>query len=112
VEDRIWCELVKLQTVNIKNPTKEFVGRKRESVEKESEEHHLVATRELGDPLGDREDDGVLVGNETVRLGLVLLLLHESRGHPAHCGVCRFTLGHLVLLRQVLHTHPRSALRG
>jgi hypothetical protein len=111
VEDRIWCELVKLHTVNIKKPTKEFVGRKRESAEKESEEHHLVAARGLGDPLGDREDDGVLVGNETVRLGLVQLLLRKSRGHPAHCRV-RFTLGHLVLLHQVLHTHPRSALRG
>jgi hypothetical protein len=43
VEDRIWGELVKLHTVNIKNPTKEFVGRKRESAEKESEEHHPVA---------------------------------------------------------------------
>jgi hypothetical protein len=112
VEDRIWCELVKLHTVNIKKPTKEFVGRKRESVEKESEEHHPVAAWGLGDPLGDREDDRVLVGNETVRLGLVQLLLRESRGHPARCGVHRFTLGHLVLLRQVLHTHPRSTLGG
>jgi hypothetical protein len=48
VEDRIWCELVKLHTVNIKKPTKEFptkefVGRKRESAEKKSEEHHPVA---------------------------------------------------------------------
>jgi hypothetical protein len=32
VEDRIWCEMVKLYTINIKKPTKEFVGRKRESV--------------------------------------------------------------------------------
>jgi hypothetical protein len=112
VEDRIWCEMVKLHTVNIKKPTKEFVGRKRESAEKESEEHHPVAARGLGDPLGAGELDGVLVGNETVRPGLVQLLLHESRWHPACCGVRRLTLGHLVLLRQVLHTHPQSALGG
>jgi hypothetical protein len=35
VEDRVRCELVKLHTVNIKKPTKELVGRKRESAEKE-----------------------------------------------------------------------------
>jgi hypothetical protein len=112
VEDRVRCELVKLHTVNIKKPTKELVGRKRESTEKESEEHHPVASRGIGDPFGAREDDGVVVGDETVRLGLVQILLLESRGHPARCGVCHFTLGHLILLHQVLHTHPRSALGG
>jgi hypothetical protein len=80
VEDRVRCELVKLHTVNIKKPTKKFVGRKRESTEKESEEHHPIAARGLGDPLGAREDDGVIVGDEIVRLGLIQLLLHESRG--------------------------------
>jgi hypothetical protein len=43
VEDRIWGELVKLHTVKIKKPTKEFVSRKRESTEKESERHHPIA---------------------------------------------------------------------
>jgi hypothetical protein len=112
VEDRVRCELVKLHTVNIKKPTKELVGRKKESTEKESEEHHPVAAQGLGDPFGAREDDGVIVGDETVRLGLDQILLLESRGHPAHCRVRHFTLGHLVLLCQVLHTHPRSTLGG
>jgi hypothetical protein len=112
VEDRVRCELVKLHTVNIKKPMKELVGRKRESAEKESEEQHPVAARGLGDPFGAREDDGVVVGDETIRLGLVQILLLESRGHSAHCRVCRFTLGHLVLLRQVLHMHPRSVIGG
>jgi hypothetical protein len=71
VEDRVRCELVKLHTVNIKKPTKELVGRKRESVEKESEEHYPVAARGLGDAFGAREDDGVVVGDDTVHLGLV-----------------------------------------
>jgi hypothetical protein len=48
VENRIWCELVKLHTVNIKKPTKEFVGRKRESAEKENEQHHPIAAWGLG----------------------------------------------------------------
>jgi hypothetical protein len=81
------------------------VGRKRESAKKESQEHHPVAARGLGDPLGAREDDGVVVGDETVRLGLVQLLLRESRGYLARCGIRRFPLGHLVLRRQVLHAH-------
>jgi hypothetical protein len=84
VEDIIWGEVVKLHTVKIKEPTKEFVSRKREAVEKESEKHHPVAARGLGDPLGGGEDNGVLVRNETIRFGLVQLLLRESRGHPAH----------------------------
>jgi hypothetical protein len=112
VEDRVRCEMVKLHTVNIKKPTKELVGRKRESAEKEREEHHPVAAQGLGDPFGGSEGDGVIVGDETVCLGLGQILLLESRGHPACCGVCCFTLGHLVLLCQVLHTHPQSALGG
>jgi hypothetical protein len=28
VQDGVWCELVKLHTINKKKPTKEFVGRK------------------------------------------------------------------------------------
>jgi hypothetical protein len=83
VEDRIWGELVKLHTIKIKKPMKEFVSRKRESAEKESEKHQPVAARGLRDPLGGGEDNGILVGNETVRFGLVQLLPRESRGHPA-----------------------------
>jgi hypothetical protein len=45
MEDRVRCELVKLHTVDIKKPTKELVGRKRESAEKESEEYHPIAAR-------------------------------------------------------------------
>jgi hypothetical protein len=70
VEDRVRCELVKLRTINIKKPTKELVGTKREFAEKEGEEHHPVAAQGLGDPFGAREDDGVVVGDETVHLGL------------------------------------------
>jgi hypothetical protein len=83
VEDRIWGELVKLHTVKIKKPMKEFVSRKRESAKKESEKHHPEAARGLGDPLGGGEGNGILVENETVCFGLVQLFLHESRGHPA-----------------------------
>jgi hypothetical protein len=32
VQDRVWCELVKLHTINKKKPTKEFVGRKGKTV--------------------------------------------------------------------------------
>jgi hypothetical protein len=47
------------------------VSRKREFAEKESEKHHPEAARGLGDPLGGREDNGILVGNEAVRFSLV-----------------------------------------
>jgi hypothetical protein len=35
VKDGIRCELVKLHTINKKKPTKKFVGRKRQTAEKE-----------------------------------------------------------------------------
>jgi hypothetical protein len=53
----IWCEPMKLHIVHIKKPTKEFVGRKRKTAQKESKKHHPKATFGLGDPLGAREDD-------------------------------------------------------
>jgi hypothetical protein len=31
VQNRVWCELVKLHTVHKEKPTKEFVGRERET---------------------------------------------------------------------------------
>jgi hypothetical protein len=34
VENQIWCELVKLHTVDKKKSTKEFVGRERKSAQK------------------------------------------------------------------------------
>jgi hypothetical protein len=57
MEEGIWCELVKLHTINIKKPTKELVGRKRESTQKKGKKHHLIATLGLGNPLGAGEDD-------------------------------------------------------
>jgi hypothetical protein len=50
---------------------KKFVGRKRESMEKERKKHHPVATQGLGDPLGVRKLDEITAGDETICLGLV-----------------------------------------
>jgi hypothetical protein len=83
---------VKLHTVHIKKPMKELVGRKRESAKKEDEKHHPIAARGLGDSLGGGEDDGVIVGDETICFGLLQLLLRESRGYPARRGIRRFPL--------------------
>jgi hypothetical protein len=105
MEDRIRCELVKLHTINIEKPTKEFVGRKRESVEKERKEHHPIAARGLRDPFGAQEFDGVIAGDETICLDLVQLLLRDSRGHPASHGAHCLPLGHVVLQCQVFHVH-------
>jgi hypothetical protein len=71
VKDRIRCELVKLHTIDKKKPTKKFMGRERESAEKERKKHHPIATRGLGDPFGARKLDGVAAGDETICLGLV-----------------------------------------
>jgi hypothetical protein len=71
VENRVWCELVKLHTVYKEKPTKEFVGRERKTAQKKSKKHHPKAALGLGDPLDAGEDDSIIIRDETVSLGLV-----------------------------------------
>jgi hypothetical protein len=40
VKNRVWCELVKLNTVHKEKPMKELVGRERETMKEEGEEHY------------------------------------------------------------------------
>jgi hypothetical protein len=74
---------VKLHTVHEEKPTKELVGRKRETTQEKGKKHHPEATRGLGDALGARKDDLIVVGDETISLGLAQILLLEIRRHPA-----------------------------
>jgi hypothetical protein len=103
VQDGIWCELVKLHTINKQKPTKEFVGRKGKTAQKIGEEHHPKTISGLGDPFSAWEDNLVIVGDEAIRSGLVQILLRKGRRHPARRGVNPF--GHLVLLHLMLHAH-------
>jgi hypothetical protein len=112
MQDGIWCELMKLHTINEKKPTKKLVGRKGKTTQKKGEKHHLKAISGLGDPFGAREDDLIFIGDEAISSGLVQILLCEHIRHPASRGVRSLPLGHLVLLRQMLHTHLRFAHGG
>jgi hypothetical protein len=71
MQDGIWCELMKLHTINEKKPTKELVGRKGKTTQKKSEKHHPKAISGLGDPFGAREDDLIFIGDEAISSGLV-----------------------------------------
>jgi hypothetical protein len=75
--------MVKLHTVNKEKPTKKFVGRKRKTAEEESEEHYPITTRGLRDPFSAWKLDRILGKEEAVHPGLLHLLLHDGRGHPA-----------------------------
>jgi hypothetical protein len=110
MQNRIWCELMKLHTINKNKPTKELVGRKGKTAQEKGKKHHPKAISGLGDPFGAREDDLIFIGDEAINLGLVQILLCEDRRHPAGRGV--YPLGHLVLLRQMLHAHLRFAHGG
>jgi hypothetical protein len=110
VQDRLWCELMKLHTVNKKKPTKKFVGRKRKTTQEIGKEHHPKTIPGLGNPLSTGEDNLVIVGDEAIRLGFFQLLLLKGRRNPARCDV--LPLGHLVLLRLMLHAYLRSAQGG
>jgi hypothetical protein len=71
MENRIWCELVKLHTIDKKKSMKEFMGRERKSAQEKIKEHHLKATRGLGDTISAREDNLIVIGNEAISLGLL-----------------------------------------
>jgi hypothetical protein len=62
---------VKLHTVHEEKPTKELVGRERETTQEKGKKHHPKAARGLGDVLGARKDDLIVIGDETISLGLV-----------------------------------------
>jgi hypothetical protein len=96
---------VKLHTIYEKEPTKDFMGRERKTAQKKSKKHHPKAALGLGDPLGAGEDDLIVIRDEVISLGLVQILLHENRRHPAGRGVSSAALVHLVLLRKVLNVH-------
>jgi hypothetical protein len=103
---------VKLHTVHEKKPTKELVGRERKTAQEKSKKHHPEAARGLGDALGAREGDLIIVGDEAISLGLVQILLLEIRRYPAGRGVSIVALAHLILLRKSLDAHLRFAHRG
>jgi hypothetical protein len=62
---------------------KELVGRERETAQEKGKKYHPEAARGLGDALGAREDDLIVVRDEAISLGLVQILLLEIRRNPA-----------------------------
>jgi hypothetical protein len=104
MENGVWCELVKLHTVNKEKPTKKFVGRKGQTTQEEGKEHHSITAGGLRDPLAIGELNGVNAGDEAVCPGLLHLLLRDGGGHLASRRG-GFSLGHGVLGRKVLHAH-------
>jgi hypothetical protein len=103
---------VKLHTVHEEKPTKELVGREGETAQEKGKKHHLEAARGLGDALGARKDDLIVVGDETISLSLSEILLLEIRRHPAGRGTGSVALPHIVLLRKGLDAHLRVAHGG
>jgi hypothetical protein len=90
-------------------PTKELVSRERETAQEKGKKHHPEAARGLGNALGAGEDDLIVVGDETISLGLGEILLLEIRRHPAGRCIGGIALSHLVLLCKGLDTHLRVA---
>jgi hypothetical protein len=86
------------------------MGRKGKTVQEKDEEHHPKTISGHGDSFSAGEDNLVVVRDETLRSGLVQLLLRKDRRHLAHRGV--HPLGHLVLLSLKFHAHLRSTHGG
>jgi hypothetical protein len=112
MQNGIWCELMKLHTINEKKPTKELVGMKGKTAQKKGKKNHPKTAFRFGDPFGAREDDLIVIGDDAISLGLLQILLREHRRHPAGRRVRSLSLDHLVLLCQMLHVHLRFAHRG
>jgi hypothetical protein len=49
---------VKVHAINKEKSTKEFVGRKRKTAKKESQKHHPITARGLGDAFGAGKTTG------------------------------------------------------
>jgi hypothetical protein len=93
---------MELHTVNKEKPTEKLVGRKRETVEKESKEHYPVTARGLRDPFSTGKFDGIFGSDKAVRHGFLHLLLGDGGANP----VGGRSLGHSALGGQVFHAHP------
>jgi hypothetical protein len=61
MQNGIWCELMKLHTINEKKLTKELVGKKGKTAQEKGKKHHPKAAFGLGDPFSAREDDLIIV---------------------------------------------------
>jgi hypothetical protein len=85
---------MELHTIDKEKPTEKLVGRKGETTEEESKEHYPITARGLRDSFSAGKFDGVLGGDETVRSGLLHLLLRDGGAHPVGG---RRSLGHGVL---------------
>jgi hypothetical protein len=112
VDNRVWCELVKLHTIDKKKSTKELMGRERKSVQEKIKEHHPKAARGLGDAISARESDLIIGRDEAIGLGFLQILLLELRWHPAGRRVRSDVLAHLVLLCASLDAHLGVAHGG
>jgi hypothetical protein len=96
---------VKLHTIHENKPTKELVGWEIKTAQKKSKKHHPEAARGLGDALGARKDDLIIVGDEAIVLGFLQILLLEIRRHLAGRRVGSVALAHLVPLCKSLNVH-------
>jgi hypothetical protein len=96
---------VKLHAIDKEKPMKKFVGRKRQAVEKKSEEHHPIAAWGLGDAIGAGEDDLIPFSDEPILLGLGEIELGKLQWHPAGRRIGGLALPHLVLVRKGLYAH-------
>jgi hypothetical protein len=75
VEDGIERELVQLHTVNEKEPTKKFVGRRRKAVEEEGKEDNSEAIYKTWDDLVVGKDHLHGIREESAFLAFDILLL-------------------------------------
>jgi hypothetical protein len=105
MQDRIWRELVKLHAVNKEKPTEKFVGRKRETTQKEGEEHHPIAAWGLGDAFGAGEDNLLPSDEKSFPLSFNQIGFFEFRRDPAGRWVPAFFLRHWFFVRDSLHGH-------
>jgi hypothetical protein len=99
---------MKLHTIDKQQPTEKLVGRKGQTAEEKSKEHYPITARGLRDLLSTWELDGILGGDETIRPGLLHLLLGDGGAHPL--GGRR--LGHGALNAQIFHAHPAQSTLG
>jgi hypothetical protein len=103
---------VKLHAINKEEPTKEFMGRKGKTTEKESKKHYPITAWGLGDAFDTSEDDLLPSDEKPLPLSLGQIGFFEFRGNPAGRRAPAFLLRHLFLVRNSLNGHSEEVRLG
>jgi hypothetical protein len=98
--------------MNKEEPTKEFVGKKGKTTEKESKKHHSITARGLGDTFSTGEDNLLTSDEEPLPLSLGQIGFFDSEGTQLVIALPLFFFAIFSLCATLLTSIQRRSARG